>query len=57
MMDDIDFDHLEIFDYIRLKVIRVVKHPRRAKRLRDRGEDVRWSKLVGGWVWHAEKLI
>lgn len=30
---------------------RVVMNPRRAKKLRSRGEDIRWSNFFMGWIW------
>jgi len=55
MIENIDLEHLEVFDYVRLKILRVVRSPIRAKRLRKRGEKICWSNLVGAFVWEPEQ--
>lgn len=36
---------------VRLKELRLVLNAKRAKHLRKRGEAIRWSTELSGWVW------
>jgi len=41
----------ELYQKLKSKQLRLVLNPRRARKLRNRGENIRWCQEVGGWVW------
>lgn len=42
---------------VREKKWRVVRNPKRAKKLRNRGEGIAWKDCVHGWIWDYEYRV
>ncbi|WP_415913283.1 hypothetical protein [Neptuniibacter sp. QD37_11] len=40
---------------LRTKTLRSVRNPRRARKLRNRGEEIWWSGYTQGWLWRPDK--
>lgn len=36
---------------------RIVRNPKRARKLRNRGERVQWSEEYNAWIWEAGKFM
>jgi len=42
---------------VRDKKWRVVRNAKRAKKLRNRGEGIKWCPIVSGWIWEWEYRV
>lgn len=41
-------------DMVKSGYYRLVRNPRRAAKLRKRGECIKWSCELNGWIWERE---